>query len=124
MRISSHQPSGFTSALKSKHFPPFEARDTSGSGCTFVIFSSFMSSLVWSKLVLYLDMFLIFAILAAVIGTVFENSALSRIALAERQIGGRKRDIKSADAFTFRDCVLILASVSKVRPWIQTSMAA
>lgn len=56
-------------------------------------------------------MFLIFAILAAVIGTVFENRALSRIALAERQIGGRRSDINSADAFKFWDWIYTLATV-------------
>lgn len=40
-------------------------------------------------------MFFKFEILAAAMGTVFENSARSRTAPAERTIGGRRNDIES-----------------------------
>jgi hypothetical protein len=60
-----------------------------------------MSSLLCSNFALYFEIFLRFDILAAAIGTVFENSALSKIALAERQTGGRRMDIVSADAARF-----------------------
>jgi hypothetical protein len=60
-------------------------------------------------------MFFRFDILAAAIGTVFEKRALSRIALAERQIGGRRMDIASEDASIFWSYTIPLASTSNLR---------
>jgi hypothetical protein len=61
----------------------------------FVILSSLASSLLFSNCVRNRDMFLGFGTLAAAMGIVFENSERSRTALAERTIGGLKRDMAS-----------------------------
>jgi len=55
--------------------------------------SSCNNSLLFCSTPRYRDMFLAFAILAAEMGIVLENSDRSRIALAERTMGGRNRDI-------------------------------
>ena len=88
-------PSGLISGLSSMHFPPFWANAGSGSNWIFVILSSFSSSSLFSNSFLNLEMFLGFAIRAAAMGIVLEKSARFRVALAERTIGGRKRDMAS-----------------------------
>jgi hypothetical protein len=60
-----------------------------------VILSSFTSSPLFSNNFRNLEMFLGFATRAAAMGIVLEKSARFRVALAERTIGGRKRDMAS-----------------------------
>jgi hypothetical protein len=60
-----------------------------------VILSSFASSPLLSNCVRNLVIFLGFATLAAAMGIVLEKSARFNVALAERTIGGRKRDMGS-----------------------------
>jgi hypothetical protein len=55
--------------------------------------SSCKLSLVLRRSARCFDMFFLFAILAAEIGIVFANRDRSRVAAAERTIGGRKRVI-------------------------------
>jgi hypothetical protein len=87
--------SGLISGFNSIHFPPFWAKAGSGSNWILVILSSFASSPLFSNCVRNLAIFLGFAILAAAIGIVLEKSARFSTALAERTIGGRKRDMGS-----------------------------
>jgi hypothetical protein len=90
-----------TCGLNRKHFPPFEARAGSGSDRIFVNLSRSRSSFVFVSCVLCCDIFLIFKIRAADIGIVLENNERSRVAaaaaVAERTMGGRKRDIASKE---------------------------
>ena len=60
-----------------------------------MVLSSFTSSPLFSNSFRNLEMFLEFATLAAAMGIVLEKSARFKVALAERTIGGRKRDMAS-----------------------------
>jgi hypothetical protein len=91
--------SGFTSGVRSTHLTPFEARETSGSDRTLTCLSSFRISLLFSNSCLSFVIFLLSKILAAEIGNFFVKRDRSRTVLAERTIGGRKRDIGSEDLF-------------------------
>ena len=86
--------------------PPLAARFGSGSGRTLTSLSSFNSSLDLSNCDLYFDMFLMSRTLAAVIGIFFVKRDRSRTALAERTIGGRKRDMGSKE-WSYREYVNI-----------------
>lgn len=91
--------SGFTSGFSSTHFPPLDAIAESGSGRTLMALSNFNISLLSSSCFRNLPMFLGFGIRAAATGTVFENRERSRMADAERIIGGRKSDMDSGEGF-------------------------
>ena len=80
------------------HFTPFDARAISGSGRTLVSLSSFRISWLLSNCALYLVIFLWSKILAAASGNFFVKRDRSRIAPAERIIGGRKGDIESDES--------------------------
>jgi hypothetical protein len=84
-------PSGFTSGLRSKHFPPFEASIGSGSSRTTVRRSRCRSSLLLSSCVRYLEMCFLSVTRAAAIGIAFENRARSKAAAALRWVGGRNK---------------------------------
>jgi len=60
--------------------------------------SSLKASLLFSSCALNLDMFLTSRTLAAAIGTLFVKRERSRIAPAERIIGGLKRDMGSEES--------------------------
>jgi len=77
-------PSGFTSGLRSKHFPPLEARIGSGSSRTTVRRSRCRRSLLLSSCVLHFEICFLSFTRAAAIGMVLENKALSRTAAALR----------------------------------------
>lgn len=102
--LSTYIPSCLISGFSSIHFPPLAARAVSGSEVILDILSNCSSSLLFCSMPRYLERFLLFATLAAEIGIVLENNERSRIALAERTRGGRKRDIPSDGAARIGFC--------------------
>lgn len=65
------------------------------------------NSLLFCRIPRYREMFFAFDIRAAEMGTVLVKSDRSRIALAERTIGGRKSDISLEGAASIGFCDII-----------------
>jgi hypothetical protein len=93
-----------TSGFNSRHFPPFDANEGSGSVRTDRSRSSLRSSLLAVSRFCIRAMFLGSGILAAAVGIIFEKRDRSRVAAADRTIGGRNSDIASSLATRLSSC--------------------